>query len=161
MSKFTPEQIARTRAESERILREVREEPAPPEPEPAPAPREVPLVFEDDVAKWKREADEASAIREANRAAMRRDQRNERVDLTAGWTQYIDNRIAEHAGMVAELAKAAVEFSNAVNTRLAEMEKQLGQLETKLTQLRAADDVRRGEIIDLPVSPLIRRTRAN
>src|SRR5262249_35738627 len=67
-------------AESQRLLRDP---PAPHERAPEP-PREVPPpMFEDELDRWRREADEADAVREQCRAELRRESReNERV-LTA------------------------------------------------------------------------------
>src|SRR5262249_55487283 len=112
MSGFSPSEISRIRAESERLLRD---SPARPEPEP---PREPPpLVFEDDVAKWKREADEFEAKRAAAKAELRRQVDNA---AEAGWAvigarfdaieQRLDALEQAVAG-VSELGPAAAEFS--------------------------------------------------
>ena len=51
---------AERRAVYEESMRRLRDDP-PARPEPTPKPREVRLPsFEDDIAKWKREAEEAS-----------------------------------------------------------------------------------------------------
>jgi len=157
MSRYTNEQIAAIRRQSERLLREG---PRPPAAEPPPPAREVPpIVLEDPVQQWKREADEASAIREANRAANRRQaHENARVLTALERLAALEARIAELEQSVAtpdatsrELAQGTVTFAQAVDQGLVRMEKHLAELSGKLTELRAANDLYRGgSVIDLP-----------
>src|SRR6516165_5488256 len=76
MSQFTPSQRAAIIAESRRLLSKATPTPSPPPSPPRPLP--VNIVCEDDVARWRREADEASAIRAANRAELKRETRESR-----------------------------------------------------------------------------------
>jgi hypothetical protein len=165
MTKYTPEEKAAIFAESRRILSE---ELIPPPERPAPEPEPPPLVFEDDVARWRREADEADARREAARAQLRRESRDaERargLDWMAHIDAYVEQRIAaalvEHQHGVVELAKSVVEFANATDGKLLELERLLTKLDARQTSLHALDDTHRGTIIDMP-SPLVRKERVN
>ena len=126
-------------AESRRLL-----EDKPPTSPPAPAPEPPPLVFEDDVAKWKREADEASAIREANRAELRRKQ----DDPTLAGFAAIGSRVSDLEQRVDELertvsalyevAPAAAQFSEAAVTKLTGLEALTARLDRVLESMREA-----------------------
>jgi hypothetical protein len=140
MSKFTNAERARILAESERLLCDP---PARPEPEP---PREVHIQFEDDVAKWKREADEADAVRRAAKADLRR-----QVDdaANAGWAvigarfDAIEQRLDELERTVSslyEVAPAAAAFSEATVGRLQEIEATASSLQAMQDTLRAVQD---------------------
>src|SRR5262249_47465387 len=91
MSKFTAEQVAAIRAQSEKLLAD--------KPPPAPAQpvrREVPLVFEDDLAKWKREAAESDRQRAEAKAALRRAEGDHaRVLSAVGRIAALEQRVAE------------------------------------------------------------------
>jgi len=154
MSKFTPAQVAAIRAESERLLSDK----PPPEP-PAPV-RETPIMFEDDVEKWKRLGDEATARRAAAKAELRREEGDlARVKSAVGRIVALEQRVAELEWALAdakattnELAKSAQAFGEAVTQATFRIEQRLAELSTTLTELRALNDVRRG-VIDMP-SPL-------
>ena len=157
------EEIERVRRESERLLRDS----PPARPEPAP-PREVPVVLDDPVQKWREEADAFDRLREQNRAAMRREGQQEReafararaLDGAEARITALEARIAEleqHVATVDGLAEASAEFSSKVLQGFDRLDGLIAQLGAKITEMRALDDVRRGEIIDLPASPLIRK----
>jgi hypothetical protein len=160
MSRFSPADRARVLAESKRIL-----EDKPPEPPPAPAPEPPPLAFKaiDPVREWRERADALDREREANRAALRREQRaDERARGADWWSEieaHIDQRIAaalaERQYELTELARSTVEFANAVDRRLAALERLLTKLSATHKQLREHDA---REPIDMP-SPLIRKER--
>ena len=141
MSRMSPEHIARVRAESERLLRD-----PPARPEPAPVREPPPIVFEDDVAKWKREADEADALRAAAKAELRRQVDNA---AEAGWAvigarfDQIEQRLDEIERTVAglyEAVPAAAQFSSATVGRMAEFESLATSLSATLDTLRAVQD---------------------
>jgi hypothetical protein len=165
MSRFTPEQIAAIRRESERLLRD---EP-PPRPEPAPPREPPPIVFEDAMDRWRREADEADRERAAAKAELRREEDDlARTRSAIARIAALEQRVAELEQSVAtsdattrELAGGIIEFSNVVTSGLLKIEKHADELDNKLTEMRALNDLRRdGEIIDLPASPL-RKERVN
>src|SRR5262245_19059827 len=119
MSRYTDqERAARVLAESRRIL----EDRPPPAPAPAPEPR--PIVFEDDVAKWKREGTESMQRLEAYRAANRRQVDDPTLAGFATLGARLDDLEQRVAGIeqrldaVDALANGAAEFSNAVERRL-------------------------------------------
>src|SRR5262245_25730438 len=160
MSKYTPEQTAASARESERLLKPP--QPAAPRPEPV---REVSLPpFEDEVERWKREADEQEARFAAERAEQQRQEAHAARANWSAWNEYVDGRIAaalaERQHEIVELARGTVEFANAVDSRLVQLEQLLTKLSATHAAMRALDDVRRGETIDMP-SPIIRRTRVN
>jgi hypothetical protein len=151
---------AKTRAESERLLSCDFSNPPPPDEQSTRGHGHAlpPLEFEDPVERWKREANEATRRRELADAERKRQEREDERRRGADWWAAIDARIdAALAGQrdnVAELARASVEFANAVQDRLLAMETLLARLDTKLTELRAIDDQHR--VVDMP--KLVRRT---
>ena len=144
-------------AESRRILSD-----APPaRPEPAPAPvREVHIPASDPVREWAEEADAFERKCEAHRARLKREERDAERARSTDWAAYIDahieRRLAEHHEQFSELAKASAEFSDKVLQALDRLDGLFAQLSTKMTELRAADDLHRRGVIDMP-SPLMRR----
>jgi len=157
MSRFSLEQIAAIRAESERLLAD-----KPPAEQPAPTPvREVPLVFEDDMDKWRREAAESDERRAKAKAELQREAREAHEARSAvGRIAALEDRIAQLEWALAdanattnELAKGAQALGDAVTQATFRMETKLAELSGKLVELRAADDLRRGGVIDMP-SPL-------
>jgi hypothetical protein len=150
MSRFTPEQIAAIRAKSEQLLRD-----KPPDPPPAPEPvREVPIVFEDAMDRWRKEADERDREREAARDQMRREQRDAERARSADWNAWVDARIAaalaEHDAQLTGFEQASAEFSNKVLQGFDRLDGLVAQLDTKLTELRALNDLQRADVLDLP-----------
>jgi hypothetical protein len=147
-------QILRT---SRQLLRDKDKPPGTP---PAPEPPPIEIKFEDPLEKWKREADEADARREAARAAMRREERKEREAMTharalgadaAARITALEGRMDEAERQISELSRAVSDFSDAVTGGFRSLEEQCAKLDTKLTELRALDDQHR--VIDMP-SPL-------
>jgi hypothetical protein len=166
MSKYTPTERARIFAESERLLRD-----PPARPEPTP-PREVHVVLEDPIETWKREADEADAVREANRAELRRKsderaaafarqaQNNElaaRVEALEARVDALEATLAAFANGTQVLGDAIENGMTRLDTKLVEFSRELSR---RFAELRALDDVRRGKVIDMP-SPLVRKERVN
>jgi len=156
MSKFSDQEKAAILRRSRELLSDDK----PPVTPPAPAPRELPIPEPDPVAEWREWHDARAAEREANRAAMRRDAReNARVLLALERIAALEQRIAELEASVAtsdetlrQLAAGAEAFSSAVEAGLGRMEQRLVELSGKLVELRALDDVRRGEVLDLPAN---------
>jgi|SRR5215831_8795707 len=153
MAKFTEQERAEIFRRSCELL-----EDKPPEPPPAPEP---PLVLEeiDPVRKWREEADAHDRERQANRAAMQRQQRDAARANWSAWDAYVDARIAaalaQRQHELTELASSTVAFANAVDKKLQEFDRLLNELKAALKQERqhAAR-----EPLDMP-SPLVRRER--
>ena len=122
MARFTDQE----RAEIFRRSRELLEDKPPVTPS-APAP-EPPLVLEDNIAKWKREADEASALRQATRDAMQHQQRADTRTHGVDWWSAINllerRLVAVEQTLTAydALAHGVQKFSDAVSTKLHEIE---------------------------------------
>jgi chromosome segregation ATPase len=157
MSKFGPEQRARIFAESRRLLAD---EPASHKEPPTPEP---PLTIETQEARWRREAEDFERQRAAAKAAMRREEREGREAMmqaralgadAAARLAALEARMDEAERQISELSRAVGDFSDAVNGGFSNLDKQLAQLGTKLTEIRAADDVNRAA--DFP--RLVRRT---
>src|SRR5262245_29406709 len=95
MSRFTPEEIARIRAQSERLLREPA---APPATSPAPPPREAHVPESDPIQEWRDWHDARDRGREAARAQLRRETRDAERARGADWwaaiEAHIEGRIA-------------------------------------------------------------------
>jgi hypothetical protein len=157
MSKFTPAEIARIRAESERLLRDDAER-----PEPA-APREVPpLEFEDATTKWARQAEERNAERQAERTRRQREELRAQADAATIFWEEIDRRIQDalaaqaetFIAVVKEMASSCGELAEAVDRKLGELERglkcQREERASHLDKLGQAHDRRfdqlRGEI---------------
>jgi hypothetical protein len=161
MSRYTPEQIARIRAESARLLRD--DPPPRSEPRPDP-PREVRIPTPDPVQEWRDWHDARDREREANRAELRRQEGdNARVLSAIGRVAELERRVVEleqslatSDAMMQEFAQGAETFSRAVDEVLLRMEKKLAELDRKFVELRAVDDLHRRGVIDMP-SPLMRR----
>ena len=122
----------------------------PPDTEAAAAPRrDDPIVFEDPVAKWKREADEAEQRRAAAKAELRE---QEQQMIRAAQGDDIDRRIA-----------AALDaYDVAVGRALAEERKRMRkEFKAALAELREELNVQRahesGKVVDLPAVPLLRK----
>jgi hypothetical protein len=156
----TREEIAAVLAESRRLLED---KPKAPE-QPAPV-REVPEPsIPDALELWKKQADEADARRAEAKRELRREEGNllearsavARIDTLEAHVAELQRTVAESGEMMEQLARGAETFSAAVNDVLGRMEKRLEELSTKLTELRAVDDLHRRGVIDMP-SPLIRR----
>ena len=156
MSRFSDQDKARVLAESRRILNDA---PPPRRPEPEPV-REVHIpAASDPVAEWRDWHDDRAAEREAAKAELRREEGDAARVLSAlGRIAALEARVAETERLAAQsdemmhaFAKDAADFSCAVNGILERVDKQFAELGTKLSELRALDDVRRrGEVIDLP-----------
>jgi DNA repair exonuclease SbcCD ATPase subunit len=127
MGKFTDAERARIWNESLRILED--KPAAPPQPSRASVMRTPPLVIEDPVDKWRREADQAEREREREkaqlqRAAHERQAAYERAaqnsaDTEARLTdleQRMDN-VEAHIAALSEAVSAAADFSNNAVTR--------------------------------------------
>jgi len=157
MSKFSDQEKAAILRRSRELL----SDDEPPVTPPAPAREPPPLTFEDPVAEWRSWHDDRAAEREANRAALRAEEREAHASRSADWDSYIDSRVAvalqRHQREVEELARACAEFSNAVQNKLDAMDKLLDRLDRKFVELRAIEDLRRGEVLDLPAN-FIRRS---
>src|SRR5262249_26603480 len=162
MSKFSPEEIARVRRESERLLCDP---PARPEPEPV---REVPLPPRDEVREWREWQDARTAEREAHRAALRREQREEHeamararaLDGAEARIEALEGRMDEIERQISELSRAIQEFSRAVTGGLNSQDRKLEKLQTLLTELRTIDDLQRRAPLDLP-GGFIRKERTH
>src|SRR5262249_45931163 len=141
MSRFSPAEIARVRALSEKLLRDsVERDPVEDEP-PAPQleSREVPLpTFESDMDRWRREARESDERRAAAKAELRREEEaNARARSTDWWSAieaHVEQRIAaalvERQHEISELARAMCDFAAACDKRLVEIEGMLKKLST-------------------------------
>jgi hypothetical protein len=113
---------------------------------------------EDDMDRWRRLAAESDERRAAAKAELRREEGdNARVLSALGRIAALERRVAEAEQLAAqsdetmrELARGAEAFSAAVSDVLDRVETKLTQLNSKIVELRSLDDVRRGEIIDLP-----------
>jgi len=141
--RFTDAERAEIDAEVRRILKGEAPTAAPPKDDP--------------VQRWREEADVADRAREANRAELRRQEREHAREYSEGWASYIERRIDEAVAgqqrLMDEFASASAEFSNVITERLAVVERLLGQLDTRLHQLHAVDDLRSrgaGAVLDLP-----------
>src|SRR5262249_54030387 len=160
MSKFSPSEISRIRAESEKLLRDP---PARPEPAPEP-PRKIHVVIGDPVQEWREAADAFERKCEEHRAEMRRGaQAREAAFGRRAWGgDALGARVAalqarppavERAVTgLGKLATAVVPFSNPPEKKWAERE---DLLRRRAPPRRALAHPRRGEIIDLPGSPLL------
>jgi hypothetical protein len=161
MTKFTDAQRATIFEQSRRILTD---EPKAPTAEQQPAPvREVVVPEpEDAMDRWRREAAESDRAREAERSAMRRQEREEReaiararaLDGIAARVTVLEQRMAEAGQVLSELGRAVAEYSDAVSEGMLKTDKYIEALKTEMTALRAADDQHRAA--DFP--RLVRRT---
>jgi hypothetical protein len=149
MSRFTPAQRAAVIAESRRLLAEDAPARSPP---PSPSPQRalpVNIVFEDAVAKWKREADEADRERARAKAEIRREERADRraffhrqqtaVDIeqrVAALEARMDNMEAAIATL-AEGMNGAATFSGNAAARFSDVETAFKALNTELDTMRA------------------------
>lgn len=159
MSKFSPQQRAAILRKSLELLADDNPPGAAPSPEPPP------LVFEEPVAKYKREADEQAQRFAAERAESRREEREEReamararaLDGAEARITALEQRMDEVERQISELSRAIGDFSDSVGEAMQRQDKQLEKLSAKLTEIRALDDQHRA-VLDLP-SPLIRKER--
>jgi hypothetical protein len=160
MSRFSDQEKAAILRESRRLLKDD-DRPVPPVArEPLPE-----IVFEEPVAKWKREADEQEARFEAERAASQREERAERealararaLDGVEERVTVLEQRMDEVERQISELSRAVGDFSDSVSEAMQHQDKQLEKLSVKLSEIRAADDLHRAAL-DLP-NPLIRKER--
>jgi hypothetical protein len=141
MKHYSPEERAAILQKSRELLDD---KPPPAPAQPAPV-REQPIPAPDDpITKWAKEADEASAIRERNRAAMRREaaaaERTRTADRAA-----IDTLAAEVAALRRDLdaqasasneqANGLIEFSNSVTTRMHALAALTDRLDATLTTM--------------------------
>jgi hypothetical protein len=142
MPRYTLEQIARIRAESERLLRD---DPQPAaRPEPRPTPREVHMPNIDPVQEWRAWHDARDREREAAKAELRRPEHVMRTSERAA----IDTLTAQVAALrrdhdvLAEAAnaqaRALIEFSNAVETKLTAICALAGRLERTFEEIKTA-----------------------
>jgi hypothetical protein len=128
MPRFSDKERALILEQSRRIL--TNEQPARPEPEPE---REVRIEFESDMDRWRREADESDRQREACRAELRREHREDvrqrqapdlLVELAARIST-LETRvdaIAEALAGLDTLANSTMAFSDATVARLQELQ---------------------------------------
>jgi len=148
-------------AESQRLLSEDRS----PTPPPAPAPVPPVVLDECPVEKWKREGTESMRQREATKAEMRREAREEReafiraraLDGAEARISALEGRMDEVERQILELSRAISDYSDSVNAGLVRQEKRLAELQTLLTE-RAAIEDQRLAALDLP-SFLVRKER--
>ena len=156
MSRFTDQERAEIYAESRRLLED---KPPVTPPAPAPEPEPPPLMPEDPIAKWKREADARDRERKAAIAERQRVERAARASDWSAWDAYVDARIAaalaERQHEIVELAHSSVEFAKAVDKKLAELERLLTKITDTHKELR--EHLAR-EPLDMP-SPLVRKER--
>ena len=159
MSRYTPEQIARVRAESERLLRD---EPRPAARAPA-STREPPP--RDHIAEWAEWHDARDAERRAAKAVMRRQAREEQqgnADAAVDFWRAVDARIAaalaEHERGILDIIREGLagtgDLAEVVGRRLDLMEVTLDKLSAKLSELGSHEE-RRPTTLDLP-NPLRR-----
>jgi hypothetical protein len=123
---------------------------------PPPTPESPPLVFESEMDRWRREADEFEQKRAAAKAALRREERDiAHAHTLEARIAELEQRVAavEQRDDVAEFAKASAEFSDKTLQALDRLEQLCAELSGKLTELRAADDLHR--VVDPP--KLVRR----
>jgi hypothetical protein len=127
MSRYTPEQIARIRAESERLLSD--EPPPPPEPTP---PRVVRIEVEDDLVRWRREADESDREREAARAELRRESREDRraAMRTRQDAAEVDQRLDAIEDRLTAIEQALAAFNQLASNTATFSDSVTGQLES-------------------------------
>jgi hypothetical protein len=140
MSRFSDQERAAILRESRRLLKADNRPVPPAAREPLPE-----IVFEDPVAKWKREADEAEAERAAER--RRQERASERIirkqatnDLAlearvSALEERVDAIEQAVAGFDA-LANGTVEFSNATTTRVHALAALTDRLDRTLEQMR-------------------------
>jgi hypothetical protein len=158
MSKFSSEQRAEIFRRSRQLLRD-KDKP----PGAAPSPEPPPLIIETEEQRWRRESESFERQCEAERAAMRREERESR--LVARQTQdlaAIDVRLAELEGRMDEverLSRAIGDFSDSVSEAMQRQDKLLEKLSVKLSEMRAIDDQHRAAL-DLP-SGFIRKEHVN
>jgi hypothetical protein len=144
--KFSDAERARIWNESLRILED---KPAPvPQPSRAAVMRTPPLVIEDPVDKWRREADQAERVRADNKARLLRSDRErqaayERAAQNSADTEArladLEQRIAvieESLAALADVATGAASFSNNAVARF-------GDTEAAFKSLTAAIDTMR------------------
>jgi hypothetical protein len=106
-------------------------------------------MFESDMMKWKREADEADRIRESNRAALRRQEEADRraAMRTRQDAAEVDQRLSSIEARLDALelvvsglngvADGAAQFSTATVARLEELAGLATKVDTALTTMRA------------------------
>jgi hypothetical protein len=156
---FSDEERARILAEARRNVAELHQD-----DRTARIARQVQAeVFEDPVAKWRREADELSARRAAFEAERHRREREQReaamtqtkAESDAAWEAWLAARLEQDWEYRRDIL-AAVVAEERKNYR-AEIRRQIGdairELRAELNEQRARDA---GQIIDMP-SPLIRK----
>jgi hypothetical protein len=135
MKKFTEQERAEILRRSCELLDD--ERPVTP---PAPAPEPPPLVFEDALTKWRREADEAAAASAAVYAKLK-SQSQARDDVLIQHVNALERRliVAEQScASLGTLANGCVEFSGAVRAQLREFDLLTKKLEATLSTARAA-----------------------
>jgi hypothetical protein len=135
---MSPEDRNRIFRESKRILE------AESTPRAVPVREPPPIVIEDELAKWKREADEADRLREANRSRLRRQERE--THTRTEWETGVDVRLAaleervdaieSHLAGFDAVADGAASFSDAVTTRLHALDALSARLDVTLTGMR-------------------------
>jgi hypothetical protein len=140
MSRFSDQDRAKIFAESRRLLKDD-DRPVPPVArEPLPE-----IVFEDPVAKWKREADEAEAERAAERRRERVTDRliyKQATDLASALEERIGalearmDAVEQALAGFDALANGTVEFSNATTTRVHALAALTDRLDRTLEQMR-------------------------
>jgi len=138
--KYNSEQVARIRAESERLLRDP---PARPEPKP---PREVHIPETDPVAEWREWHDARDRERAAAKAELRRSEHEMRTQERA----MIDTLIVQVAALrrdhdaqaeaCNEQARALIEFADSVATRMHALAALADRFERTLEDLKTARD---------------------
>jgi hypothetical protein len=138
MKKFTEQERADIFAESCRLL-----EDEPPVMPPAPTPEPPPLVLEDALTKWRREADEAAAASVAARAKLKSQSqaRDAGYDALMQHVAALERRLVvaeQSCAAFGSLANGCLDFSNAVSAQLREFDMLTKKLEATLSRARAA-----------------------
>jgi hypothetical protein len=94
-------------------------------------------VFEDPVAKWRRQGDELIRQREAARAELRAEeldqQREAAENHTEAWIAYFERRLAEEQQDIIE------GVGMAIGQVRSELRKQISELRAELTTLKSAN----------------------
>ena len=136
MSRFTEQERAEIFRRSRELLDGDRPAATPPTSAPTPTPE---LVFEDQMDRWRREADERDKQRAAAKAELKRARDAARANWSE-WDAYVDARIAaalaERQHEIVELANSSVAFAKAVDKKLAELERLLTKITDTHKELR-------------------------
>jgi hypothetical protein len=142
-SRFTPSQRAEIIAQSRKLLSEDTSAPSPPSPPSRPRSLPTHVVFEDDLTKYKREADEADRVRARAKAELRREaaamrtrQDAAEVDQRLGAIETRLDAIEQAMASFVDLANGASSFSDVVTRELNSLAALAERLDRTLVSMR-------------------------